>query len=127
MIFFYQLLLNSFFFIIYSIIGFKVIESTSYAKLIFIEDSVPLGKFFFIILFFTAVAFFSISTSYAVLAKSRTPKLKKGIALDDQDIEVTPDFTIDGKEEDKENLMDLIDDKSGKILKESTKSKKKKK
>jgi hypothetical protein len=119
--------LNVFFFLLYAIVGIKIIEKTPFADFLEFENSVSWGKFFSAIIFFAGVSLVSILTSLAILAKSNDHEMKKGIALDDKDLEVTPDVTIDGKEENRDTLMDLIDDKSGKIFTEPAKQKKKKK
>ena len=124
--FFYQLFLNLFFFALYFIAGFKIIEATSFGSIMQDENSLSWNKFLIVIIFFMIISFASIGTTYSVLARSQN-KIKKGIMLDDKDVEVNPDVVIDGKEDSPDNLMDIIEDKTGKIFTEPVKSKKKKK
>ena len=124
--FFFQLLLNLFFFILYGVIGYKLLEMSPYANLFQFEITLTWMRFIQLIIFFSAVVFFSIASSFA-MAKKSEKKTKKGIPLDDKDLEVTPDVTIDGKEDTPESLIDIIDDKTGKVISNPKKAKKNKK
>jgi len=124
--FFYQLVLNIVFFAIYGIVGSRIVSRTSYAALLEPDGSLVWGKFAFAVFFFIVVALFAIASSYAVLAGAKASPMKKGIALDDTNIEVTPEFVVDGKEETPESLIDIVADKSGKIFKDPPKNKIKK-
>lgn len=119
--------LNIFFFLLYTIAGRKILMAFAVVDILDLGDSLSWGEFFNVILFFSSVVFFSMASSYAILVKSPEKKIKKGIIEDDESPEVTPDIVIDGKEETPESLIDIIEDKSGKVFTQPPKVKKKKK
>ena len=120
--------LNIFFFALYGIVGLKIIETTPYSNILYLGDSLSWNELFLVVVFFVIIAFASVSTTYSVLAGfEKSEEFKTGNAEDVESPEVTPDVEIDGREETPDNLIDIIDDKTGRVFTQKSKPKKKKK
>ncbi|MDH4200112.1 MAG: hypothetical protein OEV66_07000 [Spirochaetia bacterium] len=102
-----QLFLNILFFFLYAVIGLKGADELFLFTGLDSENNLSSylswGKFFLVFIFFIAIALLSVSTTYAILREK--PRLTKG----------EPSIAMDGQDETPETVMDLIDDRAGKI------------
>ena len=121
-----QFLLNVFFFILYGITGFYYFKQGNPDIEQNIRVFVSWQKFFVLFLFFSCVAFLSIFSTYAfsgILKNNRKGKMSDSEASG----EVTPDIIIDGVDETPDTLIDILENKAGKVFPQEPKRTAKKK